>query len=230
MCIEETSFIIFLVMASRRLEADPYLNEHYTEKFYTEIGLKHVEDTEGLFDLLERHYPDLAKDFKDENGKQKQSAFKPTLGPEDWTKAIDDGVVPKSLTKVWEETKAANDKFFDEVEEESKNYYKNLKSHGSPPMTAQNIYILISVLIIAVPYFLCQAYSDYEPLRKIGIRKLWVDSLLPVGVDISRELAYSNVRHNDPINRVRKRHGIVSFCSFFNTSFNSHISFFYFKK
>ncbi len=196
--LSETSFIIFLLMASRRLDADPYLNQNFNEKFYTEFGLKHLNETEGLFDLLERHYPALAKDFKGEDGKRKQSAFKPTLGAESWDNAIEKGVVPESITKVWKETKEANDKFFDEVEEESKNFYKNLKSNGSPPVTTQNIYVLISVLLFVVSVFLHQAYYDYEPLRKIGIRQLW-----PVSMDPAKELGYSNVRHKDSFLRVR---------------------------
>ena len=69
--LSETSFIIFLLMASRRLDSDPFLNELYNEVTYSKFGLKHVKDNKGLFDLLERHYPDLTEDFKDEKGKRK---------------------------------------------------------------------------------------------------------------------------------------------------------------
>ncbi len=195
--LSETSFIIFLLMASRRLDSDPYLNQNLNEKFYTEIGLKHLDETEGLFDLLDRHYPDLAKDFKGKDGKKKQSAFKPTLGQEDWTKAIEKGVVPESVTKVWKNTKEANDQFFDDIEQESKNYYKNLKSNGSPPFSPQNVYILISVLLFVIPVILHQFFSDNETLRQIGIRKLW-----PVSMDVAKELGYSNNRHVDDFLRV----------------------------
>merc|ERR1712038_1155590 len=191
--LSETSFIIFLLMASRRLEADPYLNQYYNETYYTEIGLKHVKDTVGLVDLLDRHYPDLAKDFKDRN----QSAFKPTLGPADWVKAIEKGVVPKSMTSVWADTKEKNKKFFDELEEESKNYNKNLKSNGSSPVSTQVVYILLAVLLFVIPFFMHQIFADYEPLRKLGIRKLW-----PVDTDIERELGYSNCRHVDTFLRI----------------------------
>ena len=65
-------------MASRRLTSDPYLNEYFTEEYYTKVGLEHAKSTEGLLDILDRHYPELAKDFKNSKGKMKQSAFKPT--------------------------------------------------------------------------------------------------------------------------------------------------------
>mmetsp|Transcript_10143 Transcript_10143/g.15567 ORF Transcript_10143/g.15567 Transcript_10143/m.15567 type:complete len:895 (+) Transcript_10143:59-2743(+) len=196
--LSETSFVIFLLMASRRLGSDPYLNEYMTEKYYTEIGLQHIEETEGgLFDLLNRHYPDLAKDFKDKNGKQKHSVFKPTFKPEVWEKAIDEGVVPKSVSNIWAETKKANEKFFKDLEEESRSFYKNWKSNSSPPVSTQNIYIILSVLLFVIPFYLHQAYSDYEPLRQIGIRKV-----IPVSMDIARELAYSNCRHVDSFLRL----------------------------
>lgn len=127
--LSETSFIVFLLMASRRLEADPFLNEFYTEEYYTKFGLDHVKKNKGFLDLLERHYPDLAKDFKDEKGKPKQSAFKPTLGPEAWTTAIEGGVVDPKIVNIWAKTKEENKKFFDDLEEESTTFYKNLKSN-----------------------------------------------------------------------------------------------------
>ena len=71
----------------RRIEADPYLNECLTEEYYIEFGLQHLEETNGLFELLDRHYADVAKAYKDENGKQKMyeglpmSVFKLTLSP-----------------------------------------------------------------------------------------------------------------------------------------------------
>merc|ERR1712038_837653 len=126
--LSETSFIIFLLMASRRLDADPFLNEYYTEEYYTKFGLNHVKKNKGLRELLGRHYPDLAKDFVDESGKQKQSAFKPTLGPEDWNKAIDEKVIPEAILNMWKKTKEDNAKFFDDIEKKNETYYNNLKS------------------------------------------------------------------------------------------------------
>jgi len=122
--LSETSFIIFLAMASRRLEADPYLNEYYTEEYYTKFGLDHIKSVEGLLDLLDRHYPDLAKDFKDSKGKMKQSAFKPTLGPSDWEVAIDKYVDAETKNE-WKKTKEGNEKFFNELEEEAQAWAKN---------------------------------------------------------------------------------------------------------
>ena len=107
--ISETSFIIFVVMASRRLDADPYLNQYFTEEYYTPFGLKHVYETDNLVAILKRHYPDLAKTFTD----KKQSAFKPIYGPAEWKEALKhkdaDG-----LHKIWKATKESNAKFFAE--------------------------------------------------------------------------------------------------------------------
>mmetsp|Transcript_8657 Transcript_8657/g.16135 ORF Transcript_8657/g.16135 Transcript_8657/m.16135 type:complete len:658 (-) Transcript_8657:209-2182(-) len=122
--LSETSFLIFLVMASRRLESDPYLNEYYTEEYYTKAGLDHVKSVEGLFDLVKRHYPELAKDFEKSNGKAKQSCFKPTLAPTDWNIAIDK-YVDTETKEEWKRTKEANKKFFDDAEKEVKDFLKS---------------------------------------------------------------------------------------------------------
>lgn len=122
--LSETSFIIFLAMASRRLESDPYLNEYYTEEYYTKFGLDHIKSVEGLLDILDRHYPELAKDFKNSNGKAKQSAFKPTLGPSDWAAAIDKYVDAETKSE-WKKTKEANEKFFNAVEKEAQDFVKS---------------------------------------------------------------------------------------------------------
>ena len=96
--LSETSFIIFLLMASRRLDADPFLNELFTEEYYTKFGLDHVKKNNGMLDLLERHYPDLAEDFKGQGRRGKnKSVFEPTLGEEAWSTAIENGVVPKKI-------------------------------------------------------------------------------------------------------------------------------------
>jgi len=106
--ISETSFIIFLLMASRRLDADPFLNEYMTDEYYTKWGLKHVEETDGFKDLLKRHYPKLAQPFK-----KNHSAFKPLEGPEAWTKVINNSTVDSDLKKLWDENKVNNDKYFE---------------------------------------------------------------------------------------------------------------------
>ena len=125
--LSETSFIIFLLMASRRLEADPFLHQNYTEEYYTKFGLKHIKETDQMFDLLERHYPELAMYFKDEKGKQKQSVFKPTLGPKDWQSAIDKNVVPKDIQYEWKKIVDNNKTFFESLETKHKDYYKENK-------------------------------------------------------------------------------------------------------
>jgi len=108
--ISEISFIIFLLMASRRLDADPYLNELFTEEYYTPFGIRHIENVSGLLDLLKRHYPDIAKPFI----KKGQSAFKPIYGPEKWTEAVENAL-PKDLVNLWAETKKSNEAFFNNL-------------------------------------------------------------------------------------------------------------------
>ena len=158
--------------------------------------MKHLEETDNLFDIFERHYPNLVEGYKGKDGKQKTSVFSPTLGDADWQNEIKEGVIPKNITGVWEETKKVNEKFFSEVEKENEDYYKNLKSNSSPPVSLQNIYIFISVCFFFGSVLLHRFFSDNEALRKLGVRKLW-----PINFDIHRELAYSNCRHLDPINR-----------------------------
>ncbi|KAG0629667.1 hypothetical protein M758_1G120800 [Ceratodon purpureus] len=61
--ISETAFFIFVIMASRRLEADPLFTTNYNEEVYTKEGFKWVNTTEGLKDVLRRHYPELVGDW-----------------------------------------------------------------------------------------------------------------------------------------------------------------------
>lgn len=189
--LSETSFIIFLLMASRRLDSDPYLNENLKEKYYTEIGINHLHDTDGFVDILDRHYPDLAKVFKDRN----QSAFKP-LAEKSWEKKIEE-VVPKDITDVWAETKVKNEKFFDELEKETMEFTKNIKSNDSTPTSTDTIYILISVLTFVITFGMHQFLYENESLRVLGVRKLF-----PVDIDVARELGYSNCRHVETIMRI----------------------------
>ncbi|KOM56798.1 hypothetical protein LR48_Vigan10g269000 [Vigna angularis] len=57
--ISETAFVIFLVMASRRLEADRFFTSNYNEETYTKKGLEWVNTTESLKDVIDRHYPEM---------------------------------------------------------------------------------------------------------------------------------------------------------------------------
>ncbi|XP_054802741.1 alpha-dioxygenase PIOX [Prosopis cineraria] len=57
--ISETAFIIFLLMASRRLEADRFFTSDFNEETYTKKGLEWVNTTESLKDVLDRHYPEM---------------------------------------------------------------------------------------------------------------------------------------------------------------------------
>ncbi|KAK1440836.1 hypothetical protein QVD17_06668 [Tagetes erecta] len=55
----ETAFVIFLIMASRRLEADRFFTSDFNEKVYTKKGFEWVKTSESLKDVLDRHYPGM---------------------------------------------------------------------------------------------------------------------------------------------------------------------------
>ncbi|XP_059670197.1 alpha-dioxygenase PIOX-like [Cornus florida] len=57
--ISETAFIIFLLMASRRLEADRFFTSNFNEESYTKKGLEWVNTTESLKDVIDRNYPEM---------------------------------------------------------------------------------------------------------------------------------------------------------------------------
>ncbi|KAL5546567.1 hypothetical protein UlMin_006254 [Ulmus minor] len=59
--ISETAFIIFLLMASRRLESDRFFTSNFNEETYTKKGLEWVSKTESLKDVINRHYPEIIK-------------------------------------------------------------------------------------------------------------------------------------------------------------------------
>ncbi|KAK4712543.1 hypothetical protein R3W88_007056 [Solanum pinnatisectum] len=65
--ISETAFFIFLLMASRRLEADRFFTSNYNEETYTKKGLEWVNTTEGLKDVLDRHYPEMTEKWMNSN-------------------------------------------------------------------------------------------------------------------------------------------------------------------
>ncbi|XP_028778628.1 alpha-dioxygenase 1-like [Neltuma alba] len=57
--ISETAFVIFLLMATRRLEADRFFTSDFNEETYTKKGLEWVNTTESLKDVIDRHYPEM---------------------------------------------------------------------------------------------------------------------------------------------------------------------------
>ncbi|KAJ8773021.1 hypothetical protein K2173_028198 [Erythroxylum novogranatense] len=59
--ISETAFFIFLLIASRRLEADRFFTTNFNSKSYTEKGLEWVNKTETLKDVIDRHFHGLTK-------------------------------------------------------------------------------------------------------------------------------------------------------------------------
>ncbi len=54
----DTAFRIFVLMASRRLNSDRFLTEHYTPEVYTQAGLDWIADS-TMADVLLRHHPRL---------------------------------------------------------------------------------------------------------------------------------------------------------------------------
>ncbi|PHU27582.1 Alpha-dioxygenase 1 [Capsicum chinense] len=65
--ISETAFFIFLLMASRRLEADRFFTSNYNEETYTKKGLEWANTTESLKDVLDRHYPGMTEKWMNSN-------------------------------------------------------------------------------------------------------------------------------------------------------------------
>ncbi|KAJ0048452.1 hypothetical protein Pint_17002 [Pistacia integerrima] len=59
--ISETAFFIFLLIASRRLEADRFFTTNFNSQTYTEKGLEWVNKTETLKDVIDRHFPDMTR-------------------------------------------------------------------------------------------------------------------------------------------------------------------------
>jgi hypothetical protein len=56
----ETMFQIFILNASRRLQADRFYTDSYNEETYTKEGLKWIDDS-SFKSVLLRHYPELIK-------------------------------------------------------------------------------------------------------------------------------------------------------------------------
>ena len=56
----ETMFQIFILNATRRLQADRFYTDCYTEEYYTKEGLDYIDQTD-LKTVILRHYPELAK-------------------------------------------------------------------------------------------------------------------------------------------------------------------------
>ncbi len=55
----ETMFTVFIQMASRRLQADPFYTEKLNARYYSEAGMELIEQA-TLKEILLQHYPELA--------------------------------------------------------------------------------------------------------------------------------------------------------------------------
>ncbi|MCD7451748.1 Alpha-dioxygenase 2 [Datura stramonium] len=61
--ISETAFFIFLLIASRRLEADRFFTTDFNSRTYTEKGFEWVNKTETLKDVIDRHFPEMTEKY-----------------------------------------------------------------------------------------------------------------------------------------------------------------------
>ncbi|KAM3268761.1 alpha-dioxygenase 2 isoform X2 [Capsicum chacoense] len=61
--ISETAFNIFLLIASRRLEADRFFTTDFNSRTYTEKGFEWVNKTETLKDVIDRHFPEMTAKY-----------------------------------------------------------------------------------------------------------------------------------------------------------------------
>jgi len=55
----DTAFRVFILMASRRLEADRFFTDDYRPEIYTKAGIDWVESN-SMRTVLLRHFPELA--------------------------------------------------------------------------------------------------------------------------------------------------------------------------
>ncbi|MFP5386178.1 MAG: peroxidase family protein [Bacteriovoracia bacterium] len=60
----ETMFQIFIVMASRRLMADPFYTDKYRAEYYTKAGLEWIDDEGFMHKVILRHMPELRPHLK----------------------------------------------------------------------------------------------------------------------------------------------------------------------
>lgn len=59
----ETQFQIFILMASRRLQADRFYTDYYRKEVYSEEGLRWIDEA-SMKKVLLRHIPELAPALK----------------------------------------------------------------------------------------------------------------------------------------------------------------------
>ncbi|CAN4088782.1 unnamed protein product [Withania somnifera] len=61
--LSETAFFIFVLIASRRLEADRFFTTDFNSRTYTKKGFEWVNKTVTLKDVIDRHFPDMTKKY-----------------------------------------------------------------------------------------------------------------------------------------------------------------------
>lgn len=52
-----------VIMMFRRLEADRFFTTNFNSKTYTNQGFEWVNKTESLKDVIDRHFPDMTKNW-----------------------------------------------------------------------------------------------------------------------------------------------------------------------
>jgi hypothetical protein len=60
----ETMFHIFILMASRRLMADPYYTDRYNANYYTKAGINWIDEKSLMSQVISRHMPELKPHMK----------------------------------------------------------------------------------------------------------------------------------------------------------------------
>lgn len=60
MIFGETTYHIFVTNTTKRIERDRFLTQCFTPEYYTEFGLRHVDES-SMSSVLLRHYPEMAK-------------------------------------------------------------------------------------------------------------------------------------------------------------------------
>ena len=56
--VGETTYAVFTVQTQRRMSHDPFLQDCFTEKYYTKLGMKMTDDI-TMNEIIKRHFPNM---------------------------------------------------------------------------------------------------------------------------------------------------------------------------
>ena len=93
-----TPFWIFAIMASRRLMADPFFSDYYTDEVYTKEGIEYVNNR-SMVDVVVDHYPELENKFYKTSYKYQKPGSKIWYTRKDGIKRPGDRVRRKQIVK-----------------------------------------------------------------------------------------------------------------------------------